>query len=230
MIFELDVQMLSHSFLSVPRLSSLSSIAEYEDIVTAKPSWSVERGQRDLQDTFRAYCTDPGDAVIVKGPDINLARAQFLDRCCPDARFVMIFRDPVANIEGYRRKWRAFGDQPLSESIRFYRNLYESFLGGAESFGDRVVGVEYEKLVADPDAAFDEIGRRLGLAPTTRIERLDGRADVAGKGLRNVRDGRIEVVTDASQRARDRLDPADLETIAELGPLHERLRALPELI
>ena len=53
--------------------------------------------------------------------------------CFPDARFLLVVRDPVANVEGFRRKWPTFGRAPLSDSIGFYRRTHERFLELASS-------------------------------------------------------------------------------------------------
>ena len=79
--------------------------------------------------------------------------------------------------------------------------------------------------VADHDATLDRLGERLGLAPATRVRRLQSRENQPGKGLRNVRGNRIGIVPDASQAAYERLAPGEAEQIrAELGELYERLR------
>jgi hypothetical protein len=230
-INEINIQISPRSFLSVPRLSTITSLKEYESLVEPHDDWSVEQGRRDLQNALRAYGEGPDGWVFVKGPDLNLIRAGFLARCFPEAPFVMIFRDPAANIEGYRRKWKIFGDASLAEAIRFYASLYEDFLAAAEKFGDRVVGVEYEKLVANPESVMTEVGRRLGLEPATTQRRLEERPNAAGRGLRNVRDGKIEIVANASQESIDRLAEGEAEQIrVALQPLHARLQALPFVV
>lgn len=230
-INEINIQISPRSFLAVPRLSRIGSLAEYETLVRPQQNWPVDQGRRDLQNALRAYSDGPDGWVFVKGPDLNLIRAPFLARCFPGAPFVMIFRDPAANIEGYRRKWQVFGDAPLADVIRFYSSLYEAFLATAESLGDRLVGVEYEKLVADPDAVMSQVGIRLGLEPATQVRKFEERENIAGRGLRNVRDGKIEIVANASQESIKRLAQGEAEQIrTALGPLHARLQALPFVI
>jgi hypothetical protein len=225
-VYESDSQISERSFLHVPPLaSSFASVASYQRHIEPRESWSVEAGRRDLLDLFRSYTSGTGDLMIVKGPDINLLRASFLNSCFPDACFLLIFRDPVVNVEGFRRKWPAFGNDALSEAIRFYADIHERFLSAAEAFPERAIAVEYEDLVAYPDEALAAIGERLGLRPARRRMRLRTQPNTEGKGIRNVRGGQIGVVTDANRRALERLDPAEVEEIrSALGPLYQRLR------
>jgi hypothetical protein len=224
-VYEADAQISERSFLHVPPLaSSFASVASYQRYIEPRESWSVEEGRRDLLDLFRSCGSGASDVMIVKGPDINLVRASFLNRCFPNARFLLIFRDPVVNVEGFRRKWPAFGNDALSETIRFYAETHEHFLSAAEIFPERVVAVEYEALVTRPDQALSKIGERFGLRPASRRMRLATQPNTEGKGIRNVRGGEIGVVTDANRRALERLDPAEVAEIrSALDPLYQRM-------
>jgi Sulfotransferase family len=226
LVYECDAQISRRSFLHVPALSTFRTVADYQRFIEPRDDWSVEEGRRDVLDMLRAYAADEGDGVVAKGPDIHLLRAEFLHRCFPDASFAVIFRDPVANVEGLRRKWSTFGDDRLDETIRFYREIHEHFLRAAERFPERVCFVEYERLVERAEATLDELGARLGLAPARRLRRLPLIPNVEGKGVRNVQGQRIGMVADANDRSRARLEPRAAQAIeAALGPLHERLRA-----
>jgi hypothetical protein len=224
-VYESNLQVGHRSILYVPDLIVFGSVREYQRALEPKPTWSVETARRDLLHMYRGCAWGPSDVVIDKGPDTNLLRAAFLDRCFPKARFVVVYRDPVANVEGLRRKWRTFGEDPLEETIRFYRESHERFLEEAEGFAERTALVDYDALVERYDEALEAIGQRLELRPARRRRRLPTRANVEGQGIRNVRRGQIGVVRDANRRARERLDPTDLQTIHKaLEPLHARLR------
>lgn len=225
LVYECDDQISHRSFLHVPTLARFPSVAEYERFITPRECWSEERGRADLQAMLRAYATHPGEVVVAKGPDIHLVRAGFLHDCFPEARFAVIFRDPVANIEGLRRKWRVFAEDTLEECIRFYRSIHEIFLAEAKRFADRVLFVDYAELVEGPDSELDRVSERLGLAPARRRLAVPDAPNAEGKGIRNVRGNRVEMVTDADRRARQRLAPEEVAVIERsLRPLHVRLR------
>jgi hypothetical protein len=227
MIFESAHQVSKRSFLHEP-LFGFPTVDSYMKAISPHTEWSVEAGRQDLLELYRSYSTGPGDLVIDKGPDVNLVRAGFLARCFPEGRFLLLFRDPVACVEGLRRKWDTFRNDALSESIRFYSETHERFLADTKDIPDRLLAVDYETLVSRHDATLDAIAARLGLPPARRPRRLPRRPNVEGQGIRNVRAGRIEVVRDASDRARDRMDASTAaEVRASLGPLYARMAALP---
>ncbi|UCE87505.1 MAG: sulfotransferase, partial [Deltaproteobacteria bacterium] len=177
-IYETNLQVSKRSVLYVPPIDVFESVASYQHAMGPHESWSVEAGRRDLLDLYRSYGSGRSDVVIDKGPDINLLRAGFLHRCFPDGRFLLVFRDPVTNVEGLRRKWPTFAHDPLAESIRFYAEIHERFLRETEAFPDRVIAVEYESLVEHHEETLLAIGRRLGLAPARRQRRLRPAANV----------------------------------------------------
>jgi hypothetical protein len=228
LVYESNLQVSRSSFLYVPDIDVFASPSAYQNAMGPQESWSVDLARDDMLEMYRSYAWGPSDVVVDKGPDTNLLRAEFLARCFPEARFVLIYRDPVANIEGLRRKWKTFGSASLGECIRFYSDVHERFLAALPSFPERVLAVEYEKLVDRYDETLSRIGERFELEAARRRLRLPTRPNLEGMGVRNVRGSRIGVVKDATRRAVDRLDPADAERIrAALGPLHARLRSLP---
>jgi hypothetical protein len=225
-IEESALQVASDSFLYVPDLEGYDSIRSYGNALEPRPDWSGEGTRRDLTAMYRAHGRGQSDLVFDKGPNVHLVRAGLLSRAFPEARFVAIFRDPVVVIEGFRRKWRRFGADPLEESLRFYRHTHERFLEHAAALGERLVVVRYEDLVAHYERVLDALGAHFGAVPRSGGRRLASRANVEGQGIRNVRGGRIEVVRDGNRGAYRRLDPATVERIrSELGPVDARLRA-----
>ncbi len=197
-IYESNFQVGSESFLYVPGIDDFSSIDDYRQHMTPRHTWSIEQGRQDMLEMYRSYGWGPSNIIIDKGPDTNLLRVDYLHRCFPEAPFVLIFRDPVANLEGLRRKWALFGDAPLEESTRFYQIIHECFLTSAAALPESTFAVEYEVLVEDPDGVLNKLGRRLGLAPARRRRRLSTYPNVEGRGVRNVRKSKIGVVKDAN--------------------------------
>ena len=213
------------SFLHLRALSDYANVAEYAEALRPSPSWSMASAQAALQHCYRAVATGGSEFVVDKGPNANLVRAEFLASCFPAAPFLLVFRDPVVNLEGFRRKWPTFGNDSLEASIRFYKEIHERFLAAVPALGDRLIAVDYDRLVERFDQTLDEIGDRLGLRPAQTRRALKRRENSPGKGLRNVRDNRIHLVKDASQKAYERLAPNVVEEIrAALAPIHERLK------
>jgi hypothetical protein len=219
-------QVSKRSFLHNPGVDAFPDVRAYEAAIRPRPDWSAAQAREDLLRLYRSHARGRSDRALDKGPNTNLVRAGLLARAFPEGRFAVVFRDPVANVEGFRRKWRSFGADALDECVRFYAAIHESFLEQAGAFADRVLWVEYEALVRDYDALLDELGRRLGLAPAAHSRRLEQRANVPGQGIRNVAGGRIGVVTDANRHAYGGLSEAEIARIRHgLDPLHAELRA-----
>lgn len=219
----------SDCFLHVPRIEEFSSISSYLSALCPREEWSHERARRDLLALYRRHATGGSRFALDKAPNANLVRASLLARSFPDSHFVAVFRDPAANIEGFRRKWRTFAAESLDASVHFYRALYSSFLGALPTLGGRVTWVEYESFVEEPEKMLDSITRRVGLSPASARRRLPERGNHPGQGIRNVRGNRIGVVRDANESAYRNLEPAEIERIRTgLGPIHERMRALAE--
>jgi len=218
-------QVARDSFLFHPGVDAFGSVRAYAESIRPREEWSVERGRADLLRMYRSHASGTSPFAVDKGPNTNLVRAGFLARCFPDGRFVVVFRDPAANVEGFRRKWATFAHDSLDEGVRFYAEIHERFLEESAAFPERTLWVEYEQLVSDYDVLLEALARRLGLRSAARARRLPRRANVPGQGIRNVLRGRIGVVPDANARARDRLGADELSRIRDaLGSLHARMR------
>lgn len=229
-IAESGREMREDSFLHVAHPDRFESVAAYQASFQPDPRWKVEAGREDLLGLYRSQARGPGDVVIDKGPNANLARAPFLLECFPDARFVLVFRDPVASVEGFRRKWARFRDAPLEDAIRFYAELHRQFVEDTTECQDRVTYVAYETLVTRYDEVMDDLGRQLDLHPARRRRHLASRANVEGQGIRNVRHNRIEVDPEANRKSYDRLSRDEIDLILErLRPLYAELEAKARL-
>ncbi|MDJ0788661.1 MAG: sulfotransferase [Myxococcota bacterium] len=230
-IYETNFQVARSSPLYVPDIDEFESVAAYQEFMTPKADWTVESGRRDLLDCYRRYCWGSSRVVVDKGPDINLLRAGYLMQCFPDGWLVLIYRDPVANVEGLRRKWKTFGSDPLSETIRFWREIHEAFLDAAAEHPDRSIVLEYEALVEAPDAALAALRERMGMGAARGDRKLIESPNVEGMGIRNVKGNQIGYVTDANRRSRERLAPGEAEEIeSALADLVERLKRYPDAI
>lgn len=219
-------QVAKGSFLHSPGVEAFPSVRSYEAAIRPRAGWSVEQARDDLLWLYRSHATGPSDRALDKGPNTNLLRAGLLARCFPEGRFVVVFRDPVANVEGFRRKWRSFGADSLDECIRFYASIHESFLEQSAEFPDRVIWIEYEALVRDYDARLESLARHLELEPARNQRGLARRANVPGQGIRNVARGQIGIVLDANERAYGHLTEPEIARIREaLAPLQARMRA-----
>lgn len=219
-------QISKRSPLWVDRTETYGTVKRYREAIEPRASWTPTLVRRELLRLYRSFADEPGDVVVDKGPNTNLTRARLLVEAFPDGRFVFVFRDPVSNIEGFRRKWANFGNDPLERSIEFYREIHETFLDWVDANGVELQVVEYERFVEAPDAALRRIGEAYRLRQATRPRRLEDRASApGGRGIRNVNASRVGIVTDATKRSYEGMSPEEVQEIRRaLGPLHERMR------
>lgn len=215
------------SFLRMPELETFDSVSSYERAIQPGNEWSVEDGRAALVALYRKVSQRRHPAVVDKGPNTNLTRAVFLAACFADARFLLVLRDPVANIEGFRRKWPTFGREPLTESIRFYDSVHQRFLDFAEAHRPSVAVVSYDALVRDRDAVLDGVGSWIGLTPARRPNPVAVKVNDTGKGLLGHDRSSIRTLLDRDVQARARVPEHERELIdVSLRPLLERLSEL----
>jgi hypothetical protein len=122
-----------------------------------------------------------GRPLILKSPTHG-ARVSTLRELLPDARYVLIVRDPMTNFESVVRMWRkmfeiyALGPIPSDDDIReailedrprFDRKL-ASGVAGLPS--NRYIALTYESLVADPVARVQEIYESLELPDFAEVQ------------------------------------------------------------
>lgn len=219
-------QISKRSPLYVDRTDRHGSVQRYRDAIAPGAGWTPELVRRELLQLYRSHADGEGEVVIDKGPNTNMTRADLLADAFPSGRFVFVFRDPVSNVEGFRRKWAIFRNEPLARSIEFYRDVHEAFLDWAEARGVELLAVEYERLVEVPEAVLGLLGEALSLREATRTRKLEDKGNAPGeRGIRNVSGSRVGVVKEATKKSYENMNAADVEVIRrELGPLHERMQ------
>jgi hypothetical protein len=115
-----------------------------------------------------------GRPMILKSPTHG-ARVSTLRELLPDARYLVIIRDPVTNFESVVRMWRkmfetyAIGPIPPDDAIREAvlgdRPRFEAKLAAstADLPSNRFAAITYESLIANPVGVIDQLYQRLEL-------------------------------------------------------------------
>ena len=113
-----------------------------------------------------------GKPMILKSPTHG-ARVATLRQLLPDARYILIVRDPVTNFESVVRMWRkmfetyALGpipsDDDIREAVLVDRPRFEGKLTAATSDlpGNRFASLTYEALSADPLGSIADLYAKL---------------------------------------------------------------------
>jgi hypothetical protein len=115
-----------------------------------------------------------GRPIILKSPTHG-CRVTTLRELLPDARFVLIVRDPWTNFESVARMWRkmfetyAMGpippDDDIRDSVVADRSRFEAKLASstADLPRNRFTTITYESLVANPVGMVEQLYQRLEL-------------------------------------------------------------------
>lgn len=167
------------------------------------------------------------NAVIDKAPNSHLVRMKLLHAAFPDARVLLVFRDPVANIEGLRRKWpKVFGAAPIGEVCEFWEKVHRQFERDVAGFEGHVRWYEYERLVANPEGWLEETAGFCGLERRAEPRQYKDKPNEPGKGLRNVSEGVIGIDPGAVAPKPGTLSAGEVDEIrARLSAVHDSLKA-----
>jgi len=124
-----------------------------------------------------------GRPMILKSPTHGF-RVSTLRELLPDARYVLISRDPLTNFESVVRMWRkmfetyAIGpmiaDDEIREAVLVDRPRFEAKLAAdvKDLPENRFVAFSYESLVGDPVGILDQLYRQLELGDFNTMREL----------------------------------------------------------
>jgi hypothetical protein len=139
-----------------------------------------------------------GRPMMLKSPTHG-ARVDTLRELLPDARYILIVRDPVTNFESVVRMWRkmfetyALGplksDDDIREAVLADRLRFEAKLASAiaDLPDNRFKSISYESLVADPVGQIEQLCQQLKLGDfepvrESLIAETKRRSDYRAKG------------------------------------------------
>jgi hypothetical protein len=121
-----------------------------------------------------------GRPMILKSPTHG-ARVDTLRELLPDARYILIVRDPVTNFESVVRMWRRMfetyaiapilPDDEIREAVLVDRPRFEAKLASTTSDlpANRFKAIAYESLVADPIGVIENLYQQLELGDSAQL-------------------------------------------------------------
>ncbi|WP_062387912.1 sulfotransferase family protein [Demequina iriomotensis] len=192
----------------------------------------IPDGRERLTAAWAPYWSVSGASVLVEKTPSNIMKTRFLQEIFPDARFVVVMRNPIA--QGLAvRKW---APRAMQIGLNFHRavahwdRVHKSFEID-RPYLHKVFVVSHEELVAEPERVIRSLDDFCGLAPRTHSEievRDESRKyfdywDTIGKGPRAV--GRFEPLNPIQRRLS--FIPRLLETFVApvFGPRNHRVLA-----
>ena len=167
------------------------------------------------------------NVVIDKGANSHLVRAKRFRAVFPQSKFILIFRDPLYNIEGLRRKWRLFQEADIEELCDFYESIHKAFIEDIKSFSHDVKIISLEQLIQDTDHILQEVASFCNLQVRKQPKTYDDKPDNPGKGYRNVINGKLSVSKDHLQTDNFFLTEEESNYVRNrLNPIYKKLLEL----
>jgi len=183
--------------------------AAFEDFISELPDGQDrfrEAVRRFSGTLFEAACAPGQTHFLDKTPRYHLIAEELIETF-PDARFVLLWRNPLAVAASCVTTWARGRFYPDFYRIDL-RNGIENLLDVRQRFGDRLLVLNYEDLVTDPNAVLQNVFAHCGLPP---IDDAAGRlADVMLRGRMGDHTG--EASSDVSTASRDAW-PSDFATL-----------------
>ena len=227
LVAESALQLPPRSPLRINPMKKYKSILDYRKGIDIPENCSKQDARKDYLEMYRIHTRHPVKNIIDKGPNVNLVRAEFLQQCFPDSLFILLLRDPVACIEGMRRKWPLFGNAPLHKAIDFYEDIHTKFLESADNNKINAILVEYKELVCNSDSTLNYICKHGKLILGETESYYEERPNRQGQGVRNVTNGKVKVVHDADSKAYAKMTDEDIDMIKNrLDPLSSSILGL----
>jgi hypothetical protein len=214
-------------FLLPPRLQRRI----FDACVEAK---TVERDRDVLDCYFTSYFnawldnqslyTGPKKAIIAFAPRMNSKPASIegLFAAYPDGHLISLVREPRAWYNSARSQKAT--NVEVDDAIYRWRLSAQATLDTAERFGDRVIVLTYEDLVADTEGVMRHVAGRIGISWSDALlePTFNGMPIRANSSDRVQQHG---VLRDRTTAYRDALDAGTIARVDELaGDLYEQAR------
>lgn len=197
----------AHSSLRLEPVSHYPDLGTFVRALPFAEGVSTRQVYTDSLKLYRAHVRPPklSSIVLDKAPNTHLMRAQMLAEAFPAALFLLIVRNPVTSIEGLRRKWPLFQRASIDENCDYWERLHLAFLKDSAHFSDRWLGFTYDDFIQNTESWLDKIAVRGALVGRDELLPYADEPNDPGKGLRNVKGGKVEVDPDSEKKALRRL-------------------------
>ena len=190
--------------------ASVSSQIVYKDILNLYQKKSQYLRQSNL--------------VIDKASMTHLVRSSFLKKAFPQAKFILVFREPIATIEGLRRKWPSIYRSVSVEKVcDFWSEIHHCFLKDTLKFQEEIIFIPYEYLVKETNQCLSKVAHILSLKERKIPKKIPNKENNQGKGLRNVKSGLIKIDKKTLQNPCQSLDNEEELISKKLSGLYDLL-------
>ena len=200
--------------VGMAKVNHYESLSHYYRSMFVSRNLSPRKMRSILMRLYRLRQEYPKESPVVfdKAPNVHLVRTGQLKASFPESKIILIYRDPVINVEGLRRKWpEVFGQAEFSAVCDFWQNTHEIFLSDIREFEEDVFAVSYAQLVENTDQVLQNVASFCKLKPRGDLHLYPERPNRPGKGIRNIVDGKIRVIQDINYQALTHLSEEEVE-------------------
>jgi hypothetical protein len=214
------------SLLFVRATYEYSSLNDYLAALRFPSNLRIDALREECYKLFRRNVRHPkrNSFLLDKAPNAHLLRSAPLAQAFPSARFILIVRNPITTIEGFRRKWALFQTASIRDLSEFWVSMHASFLNDSSPFASQVFTIDFSELVAEAGGRFEELAAWVGLQKRSAKLRYQDEANKPGRGLRNVVGGEVRLDQKAEADSLARISPEEQQQIKELTwPTYEKI-------
>jgi len=157
-----------------------------KDVVESLPNGIADfrfEAAQFLRQIYRKTSTTSAHYFLDKTPRYHLI-AEDLIEAFPDAKFIFVWRNPLAIVASMMDTWSAGKWNLHLFSIDLYRGL-ENLIEAYTKYEDRVVSIRYEDIVAEPTESIEQLSEYLSLPDLGEVFsalRSLGTIDAPGRG------------------------------------------------
>tara|TARA_Y100000782_G_C10184934_1_gene265895 strand:- start:453 stop:1322 length:870 start_codon:yes stop_codon:yes gene_type:complete len=207
-----------NSVLHIPYIRYYKSLPDYkENVFNSHLDIGFEEFRKLYYGLYKfRSSTYKVRSVIDKAPNFNLTRAEHFHKSFNNVEYLVIFRDPVENIEGFMRKWPLFSQSGHIEMAKFWNDIFSSFLNFYEVYNPKVFFVNLDQIKDDEKEFIDKVGMFFSLEKREIIKKYQNKSNKSGMALRNVKNGEIQISKKREKKALKVFTEKQLEEIEDI--------------
>lgn len=98
------------SFIKIPHVKLFRSPLQYREAMKISEGLDKKDLIREYEREYRKYLVSRGNrnVIVDKAPNAHMVRCASLLDAYPDSLFILVYRNPVSQVEGLIRKWELF--------------------------------------------------------------------------------------------------------------------------
>lgn len=182
----------SKNNLYMPKTDSFETLKDYKKYILAQKIEKnlFKNSLNKINQQFAELFCDQNN-LIMKTAIIPLIQIDQYLNSYEKSYMLVIFSNPILNIEGLKRKWRLFSNSSINDLCDFWNVVYQSALDFYPK--KRIIFIEYETFLTKTENIILTLQEILNLKRRKKIKKLQDNNHKSVKGLRGVKEGVIKL-------------------------------------